>query len=179
MTSPPASSEDLFDLLTGLALPYRTVDHPAFFTVEDGRELKATLPGGHTKNLFLKDKKGALWLLTALADRHIDLNAAAKALGAGRFSFASAETLYAVLGVTPGSVTAFALINDAAKRVRFALDAGLLDYEVIYCHPLRNDATTAIAPADLLRFLDHLGRSPALLAFDEAGKPQLRGDKAD
>jgi Ala-tRNA(Pro) deacylase len=129
------------------------------------------MPGGHTKNLFLKDKKGALFLVCAIADTAIDLNALSKALGAGRFSFGSAERLMRHLGVEPGSVTLFALINDPDRTVTLVLDEALFAHDPVNFHPLKNDATTAISPADMLKFIHSLGREPIRLAFDAAGRP--------
>jgi len=138
-----------------------------------GRDLKAAIPGGHSKNLFLKDKKGALFLLCALGDTQIDLNAVSKLIGAGRFSFGNAELLMEYLGVTPGSVTLFALINDSDRRVRLILDEGFFAYDLVNFHPLSNDATTALSPADMLMFARDTGHEPLRLAFDAAGQPSL------
>ncbi|MEZ5994183.1 MAG: prolyl-tRNA synthetase associated domain-containing protein [Hyphomonadaceae bacterium] len=142
------------------------------FTVEESRDLKAALPGGHTKNLFLKDKKGALFLLCAIADTAIDLNAVSKAIGAGRFSFGSPERLMQHLGVTPGSVTLFALVNDPLRAVSLILDEALFAHDPVNFHPLKNDATTAISPADMMKFIRALGRDPIRLAFDTSGQPR-------
>ena len=169
----PASPEDLFARLDALGVAHKTTQHRPVFTVEEGADIKAQLPGGHTKNLFLKDKKGALFLLCALGETAIDLNAVSKLIGAGRFSFGSAERLYEHLGVTPGSVTIFALINDPDRRVTLLLDEGLFAHDPVNFHPLRNDATTAISPAGLLRFVESLGRKPVRLAFDGLGLPRL------
>lgn len=169
----PASPDDLFARLDALGVAHATHRHRAVFTVEESRDLKAQMPGGHTKNLFLKDKKGALFLLCAIADTAIDLNAVSKLIGAGRFSFGSAERLMAHLGVTPGSVTLFALINDPDRAVTLILDEALFAHELVNFHPLRNDATTAISPADMLRFVEALGRTPIRLGFDPAGTPSL------
>jgi len=168
---PPASEADLYAHLDAIGVVHRTARHRPVFTVEDGADLKAQMPGGHSKNLFLKDKKGALFLLSALADTRIDLNAVSKVLGAGRFSFGSAERLMQHLGVEPGSVTLFALINDPERRVTLVLDEGLFAHDPVNFHPLRNDATTAISPADMLKFVRSLGREPIRLAFDGAGVP--------
>ena len=169
----PATPDDLYARFDALGIAYRTHQHPPVFTVEEGVDLKAKMPGGHTKNLFLKDKKGALFLLAALGDTKIDLNAVSKLISAGRFSFGSAELLMQHLGVTAGSVTVFALINDPDKIVTLLLDDGLFAHDPVNFHPLRNDATTAISPSDLLKFIASLGRSPVRLAFDSQGKPRL------
>ena len=165
--------EDLFALLRGLGVDYTEAAHPPFFTVEDGRAFKAAMPGGHSKNLFLKDKKGALFLVSALDESVIDLNALAKVLGAARFSFGSPELLLDKLGVTPGAVTAFALIHDGARDVRFVLDDGFFAHETIYFHPLRNNSTIAVRPAGLLRFLEAVGSAPVRVAFAPGAPPRL------
>jgi Ala-tRNA(Pro) deacylase len=173
-TAPPArraTEADLFALFDRLGIAHTTTRHRPVFTVEEGADLKAQMPGGHSKNLFLKDKKGAIFLLCALGDTVIDLNAVSKVLGAGRFSFGSAERLLEYLGVEPGSVTLFALINDPERRVTLVLDEGLFAHDPVNFHPLRNDATTAISPGDMLKFIRALGREPIRLQFDAAGRP--------
>jgi Ala-tRNA(Pro) deacylase len=170
---PPATPEDLFARLDALGIAHTTTQHRPVFTVEEGRDLKAQMPGGHSKNLFLKDKKGALFLLCALGDTAIDLNAVSKLIGAGRFSFGNAELLMQHLGVTPGAVTLFALINDPDRRVQLILDESFFAHERVHFHPLRNDATTAISPGDMLKFIRSLGRTPVRLRFDAAGRPAL------
>lgn len=169
----PACPEDLFALFDKLEIRHATTWHRPVFTVEEGRDLKEQMPGGHSKNLFLKDKKGALFLLSALGDTAVDLNAVSKLIGAGRFSFGNADLLMSRLGVTPGAVTAFALINDPERKVTFLLDEGFFGFDLVNFHPLRNDATTAVTPPDLLKFLAALGRTPIRLAFDRDGKPSL------
>jgi len=168
----PATPADLFARFDALGIAYVTHRHRPVFTVEEGTDLKAALPGGHSKNLFLKDKKrGELFLLCALGDAKIDLNAVSKLLGVGRFSFGNAELLMQHLGVTPGSVTLFALINDQERHVTLILDEGFFAHDPVNFHPLSNDATTAISPADMLKFIRCLGREPIRLAFDADGQP--------
>jgi Ala-tRNA(Pro) deacylase len=156
---------DLFVLFDRLRIEHRTLEHAAVFRVGEGDHIKAALPGGHTKNLFLKDAKDQLWLVSALQDAAIDLKALPAAIGSARLSFGSAERLEAALGVTPGSVTAFALINDPDHRVRFVLDAGLAAADPVNFHPLTNTATTAISQADFRRFLAALGAQPLIVDF--------------
>jgi Ala-tRNA(Pro) deacylase len=168
----PATQADLFALFDRLGIAHTTTQHRPVFTVEEGRDLKAQMPGGHSKNLFLKDKKGALFLLCALGDTKIDINAVSKLLGAGRFSFGSAERLMENLGVEPGSVTLFALINDPERRVTLLLDEAFFAHDPVNFHPLRNDATTAISPGDMMKFIRSLGREPIRLAFDPEGQPR-------
>jgi Ala-tRNA(Pro) deacylase len=167
----PATPDDLFARFDALGIAHTTRRHAPVFTVAESHGIKASMPGGHTKNLFLKDKKGALFLVCAIADTAIDLNALSKALGAGRFSFGSAERLMRHLGVEPGSVTLFALINDPDRTVTLVLDEALFAHDPVNFHPLKNDATTAISPADMLKFIHSLGREPIRLAFDAAGRP--------
>lgn len=168
----PATPDDLFARLDALGVAHKTTRHRPVFTVAEGADLKAQMPGGHTKNLFLKDKKGALFLLCAIADTAIDLNAVSKLIGAGRFSFGNAQLLMRHLGVEPGSVTLFALINDPEQAVTLILDEALFAHDPVNFHPLRNDATTAISPAGMLKFVRSLDRKPIRLAFDAAGAPR-------
>jgi Ala-tRNA(Pro) deacylase len=169
--TPAASEQDLFARFDALGIAYQTTRHRPVFTVAESADLKSSIPGGHTKNLFLKDKKGALFLLCALAESVIDLNAVSRLIGAGRFSFGNAELLMRHLGVEPGSVTIFALVNDAERSVSLILDEALLAHNPVNFHPLKNDATTGVSPADLLKFIKSLGREPIRLAFDAAGAP--------
>ncbi len=168
---PPATPEELFARFDALGIAHTTTRHQPVFTVNESRDLKAAIPGGHSKNLFLKDKKGALFLFCALGDTAIDLNAVSKLIGSGRFSFGNAELLMRHLGVEPGSVTLFALINDPDREVTLILDEGLLAHDPVNFHPLKNDATTGVSPADLLKFIRSLGREPIRLAFDAEGQP--------
>ncbi len=162
----PTSPERLFARLEALGIETRSVAHPPVFTVEEAKRLRGELPGAHIKNLFLKDKKGRMVLVTCLEDRKIDLKTLSDALGTKRFSFASAERLMTYLGVTPGSVTPFAPINDEAGVVEVVLDAALQVHGPVNAHPLVNDRTTAIAPEDLVRFLEATGHPPRFLDFD-------------
>lgn len=160
-----ATEEDLFDRLRELAIETTTHRHPPVFTVDESRMLRGQLPGGHCKSLFFKDKKGQLWLVVALEDREIDLKGLPRNIGAGRLSFGKPELLLEVLGVTPGSVTPFALINDTSQQVRVVLDKEMLDQELLNYHPLTNEATTAISAQDLVRFIRSCGHDPLILDF--------------
>ncbi|MEZ5666909.1 MAG: prolyl-tRNA synthetase associated domain-containing protein [Alphaproteobacteria bacterium] len=165
-----AARQRLWDRLEALGIATRTVDHPPVFTVAESQAMRGSLPGGHCKSLFLRDKKGRQFLVVALEDRPVDLKALRGALGAGNLSFASAERLMATLGVAPGSVTPFGLINaDPHSGLVVALDRGMLDHDPLNYHPLSNDATTAIAPGDLVRFVRACGFEP--LAVDLAADP--------
>jgi Ala-tRNA(Pro) deacylase len=159
----PLTPEELFAALDRLGIAHPTVSHPPLFTVEQSQSLRGSIPGGHTKNLFLKDKKGALYLVTAPEDATIELKSLHRRLGAsGRFSFGSAELMLEVLGVAPGAVTPFGAINDRTGRVTVVLDAGLMEHVVINAHPLVNTMTTSIAREDLVKFLESTGHSPRI-----------------
>ena len=158
-----AAPDELFAYLDRLGIAHKTVRHPPLFTVEESRALRGQIPGGHTKNLFLRDKKGAAFLVVALEDAAIELKSLHRRLGAsGRFSFGSAELMSELLGVEPGSVTPFAVINDTAARVTVVLDAAMMARDVLNFHPLRNTATTTIARDGLVRFLEATGHRPRI-----------------
>jgi Ala-tRNA(Pro) deacylase len=162
--------DQLFARLDALGIAHRTYHHPPVFTVAEAIALRGQLPGGHCKSLFLKDKKGGLWLVVALEEQAVDLKRLAAALGAPRLSFGSPALLQEVLGVAPGSVTPFAVVNDAAGRVTVVLDRVMLEHDPLNYHPLENDKTTAIASADLSRFLaasDHQPRIADLAAMSD------------
>ena len=165
MTARMQTRDDLFALFDRLGVAHRTLEHEAVFRVGEGEAIKAALPGGHTKNLFLKDAKGQLWLVSALQDARIDLKALPAAIGSAKLSFGSAELMAETLGVTPGSVTAFGLINDADRRVRFVLDAALGASDPVNFHPLVNTATTAISRTDFRRLLAAIGVEPLVVDF--------------
>ena len=159
-----ATPADLFATLDRLGIAHTTVSHPPLFTVEQSQALRGQIPGGHTKNLFLKDKKGALFLVTVPEDAAIALKSLHRVLGAsGRFSFGSADLMREALGIEPGAVTPFAAMNDNAGRVSVVLDAGLMENAVINCHPLTNTMTTSIARDDLVRFLNTTGHPPRIM----------------
>ena len=161
----PATPDDLFATLDRLGIAHATVTHAPVFTVEEAQALRGTIPGGHSKNLFLRDKKGALFLVTALEDALIELKSLHRRLDAsGRFSFGPADLMREVLGVEPGAVTPFGAINDIAHRVTIVLDAALMAHETINAHPLVNTMTTSIARGDLVRFLEATGHPPRIVA---------------
>ncbi len=163
MADAPATPADLFRRLDALGIAYRTYTHPPVFTVAEAVALRGTLPGGHCKCLFLEDRKGGFWLVVVLEERRLDLKALADRLAAPRFSFGSPPKMRAILGVEPGSVTPFALVNDSAACVTVVLDAAMLRHDPLNYHPLVNTATTAISPVDLVRFLDACGHRPRTL----------------
>lgn len=157
---------DLFAFFDAHGVDHATLEHPAVFRVDEGAEIKQRLSGAHTKNLFLKDAKGQLWLISAEQDARIDLKRLPGLIGSGRLSFGSAVLMEATLGVTPGSVTAFALVNDRDRRVRFVLDATLARAEQINFHPLTNTATTTISRNGFRAFLEILSVTPLVVDFD-------------
>jgi len=154
---------ELLQFLEGLGIETQTVEHPPLFTVAESQSLRGELPGGHTKNLFLKDKKGAVFLLVAEEEADIDMKSLHRRIGSARLSFGKPELLLELLGVVPGSVTPFAVINDEAGAVTVILDEPLLSHEELNFHPLDNAATTRIARSDLLAFLKATGHEPQII----------------
>jgi Ala-tRNA(Pro) deacylase len=164
----PASPDDLFAFLDRLGIAHATVTHPPLFTVEQSQALRGQIPGGHTKNLFLKDKKGALFLVTAPEDAAIELKSLHRRLGAnGRFSFGSADLMLEMLGIEPGAVTPFGALNDLQHRVTIVLDTTLMEHATINCHPLVNTMTTSISRDGLLVFLRATGHPPRIERVSE------------
>jgi Ala-tRNA(Pro) deacylase len=159
----PVSPDELLAYLDRLGIVHESVNHPPLFTVAQSRELRGQIAGAHTKNLFLRDKKGATFLVVALEDAAIELKSLHRQLGAsGRFSFGSAELMRELLGVEPGSVTPFAAINDTALRVTVVLDTAMMANQVLNFHPLTNTGTTTISQQGLLRFLEATGHKPRI-----------------
>ena len=159
----PKTPEQLFEALDAVGILHSTVKHPPLFTVEQSQSLRGQIPGGHTKNLFLRDKKDAIYLVVALEDADIDLKGLHRRLGAnGRFSFGSADLLREVLGVEPGAVTPFGVINDTDGRVTVVLDAAMMEHETLNYHPLVNTMTTSIKRDDLMKFLESNGHIPRI-----------------
>ena len=167
----PATPDDLAAFLAYTGVSPETVSHPPLFTVEESRRLRGKIPGGHTKNLFLKDKRGALFLVVALEDAAIDLKSLHHRLGAARFSFGPPELMRATLGIEPGAVTPFAAINDTAGRVELVLDQAMLAYETLNYHPLINTMTTSIGREDLVRFLEATGHRPRIAPVSDGVLP--------
>lgn len=158
------SADDLFRYLDDLGIVVTTIRHPPLFTVSDSQLLRGEIAGGHTKNLFLKDRKDNFFLLAAEEDAVIDLKSVHHAIGAsGRVSFGKPERLQELLGVAPGAVTVFGAINDPEGRVKVILDEALMAHETINAHPLTNEATTSIGRGDLLQFLRSTGHEPVIL----------------
>ena len=163
----PATPKDLLALLDKLGIAHHTLHHAPAFTVEDAKNLRQPLDGQHTKNLFVRDKKRNLYLITLRADRQVHLPDLSRTLGAkGRFSFGKEELLMEALGVLPGSVTPFSIMNDVERRVTLVLDAGFRGPETLYFHPLKNDKTTGVSFDGFARFLAHCGVTPTFVDFD-------------
>lgn len=164
----PETPGNLITRLVAAGISLETHHHPAVFTVAESQELRGSLPGGHTKNLFLRPAKGdGPFLLATLEEsRQVSVNALARQAGAGKVTMGSAAELMDVLGLTPGSVTPFGLVNASPARIRFVMDAALMKYARIWVHPLTNTASTGLAPADLLGFLADMGHETQLLEFD-------------
>jgi Ala-tRNA(Pro) deacylase len=159
----PKTPEQLFAALDALGITYTTVRHQPLFTVEQSQALRGQIPGGHSKNLFLRDKKSAVYLVVTLEDASIDLKGLHRVLGAtGRFSFGSSDLLRELWGVEPGSVSPFGAINDTEGRVTVVLDAAMMEHEVLNFHPLINTMTTAIRREDLVKFLESTGHVPRI-----------------
>jgi len=159
----PATPDQLFAALDSLGIRHSTVKHPPLFTVEQSRNLRGQIPGGHTKNLFLRDKKYAIYLVVTQEDAEIYLKGLHRRLGAnGRFSFGSADLMHELLGVEPGSVTPFGVINDTEGRVSVVLDAAMMEHQTLNYHPLVNTMTTSIGRDDLVKFLESTGHIPKI-----------------
>lgn len=159
----PKTPDQLFAALDALKIGHSTVRHPPLFTVEQSQSLRGQIPGGHTKNLFLRDKKYQLYLVVALEDAQIDLKDLHRRLGAtGRFSFGSADLLRELLGVEPGAVTPFGVINDTEGRVTVVLDSAMMEQQTLNYHPLVNTMTTSIKRVDLVKFLESTGHVPRI-----------------
>lgn len=160
----PKTRQDLFAFLDGIGIAHSTKDHAPVFTVAESVALRDEIPGGHTKNLFVRDKKDRYFLLTVEENAPVDLKQVHTIIGAsGRVSFGKPEKLMEYLGVIPGAVTALGAINDTGNNVTFVLDADLMHDDIINCHPLSNDATTSIGSADLIRFMEATGHKPLVL----------------
>lgn len=160
------SREDLLAFLVELSIEHSICEHPAVFTVGESGQIKDDIPGAHTKNLFLKDAKDQLWLISAEAHAQIDLKRLHTVIGSARLSFGKAELMQETLGVTPGSVTAFGLVNDINHRVRFVLDRTLAEAATVNFHPLTNTATVGVSRDGFGRFLAAVGVVPLVVDFD-------------
>jgi len=168
----PATEENLTQRLSELNIAWTTLRHPAVWTVEENKHLRKGLSGGHCKCLFLKDKKGQLYLIVALEDREIDMKRLRKPIGAAQLSFGRPELLMEILGVIPGAVTPFGLINDIEIQVHVVLDREMMEHDILNYHPLTNEATMSINSDDLIAFVCACGHEPQILDFDELENPE-------
>ncbi len=160
----PATADDLFKYLDSLGIPHTTKTHAPVFTVSESESLRDEIPGAHTKNLFVKDKKDQYFVVTVEERAEVDLKTIHKVIGASsRVSFGRPEKMIEFLGVIPGSVTVFAAFNDKQKNVTFVLDEALMQHDIINGHPLSNDATTSVSTRDLIRFFQATGHEPLVL----------------
>ena len=168
----PRDAADIWDEarllahLTALDIPFDLHRHEALHTVAESQQLRGALPGAHVKNMFLKGKKGELWLVTCLEDRQAHIRDLEKELGARKMSFGDPDLLWETLGVRPGAVTPVAVLNDQAGRVRLALDRAIEAAEQVNFHPLHNEATIAVAPGDLLKLVEAADHPPLRVDFD-------------
>lgn len=163
----PATKQELFDRFAALGIDTVTRDHAPVFTVEESRHLRGEIPGGHCKSLFLKDEKDAIWLCVCLEDARVDLKTLPSKIGSKRLSFGKPGLLMEILGVEPGSVTPFGLINDKSVRTTVVLDELMMKQERLNYHPLKNDATTTIASAHLITFIRSCGHEPRIVAVSQ------------
>ncbi len=161
-----AGQDELYALFDQNGIVYVHNTHPPLHTVEESKQLRGDLPGAHVKNMFLKDKKDRLWLVTCLEHRKIRIRDLEKQVGAAKASFGKPELLWEVLGIRPGAVSPFGLINDTGHLVQPILDQQMLDVDPINAHPLHNEATTTIGAADFRRFFDLTGHDPLIIDFD-------------
>ena len=167
LPEPGAREEALYERRRALGIAWKTIQHVPVFTTEEAAAVSGTLTGALTKNLFLKDQKGGLWLVVLRDHIRLDLKALAKALPCPRFSFGSAELLIETLGIAPGAVTPFALMNDGGAKVKVILDAGMMAMDPLNFHPLRNDRTATISAEALLKFIRATGHEPIIAAMPE------------
>ena len=166
MNETPKAQDQLYALFDSHGITYVHNTHPPLHTVEDSKQLRGDLPGAHVKNMFLKDKKGQLWLVTCLEHRKIRIRDLEKQVGATKASFGKPELLWGALGVRPGAVSPFGLINDPDHQVNVVLDSQMLDIDPINAHPLHNEATTTVKNADFKRFFEITGHQPVIVDFD-------------
>lgn len=161
----PKQPEDLFETLKELGIEVTTETHEPVFTTDAATTIKGLIKGAHVKNLFLRNKKSGYYLVTMLQDKRLDLKVFSQEMGCGSLSFASDEDLIKYLGVEPGHVTPFALINPSSKEVKVILDKEMMDYDILNFHPLKNHMTTSILREDFCKFLDYVKHSPLIMTL--------------
>ena len=159
--------KDVFSWFDKHQISHQTIEHKPTHSVKESSELKSGIAGGHTKNLFLKDKKGQLVLISAWAHAELRLNQLHKLIGSQRLSFAKPDLLWETLKVTPGSVSAYSLLHDIDKRVRFLADEKLAQFDILNFHPLRNDMTTSVSQSDFIKFVETTDHSLEWIDFTE------------
>ncbi len=159
----PTSPDALFKILQSIDIQYELHHHDAVFTVEESAAIDRDIPGVHCRNLYLRDKKKKNFLIVAANATNVDLKTLSEKLGCGRLSFGSADRLWQYLGIRPGSVCPFTVINDPDHQVQIVLDAHMMKGDIVNYHPLDNTMTVGISPDDLLKFLVHTGHSPIIL----------------
>ncbi|MCB9988016.1 MAG: prolyl-tRNA synthetase associated domain-containing protein [Rhodospirillales bacterium] len=165
---PPLTPAQLLAQLDTLEITYNIYEHEPFFTVEEGLEFEKDIPGLHCRNLFLRDKKGSMFLITLANETAVDLKKLAPLIGAGRLSFGSPERLWRTLGVRPGSVCPFAIANNTGKDVTLILDQSMMDAHLVNYHPLINTMTVGLQPCDLIKFIETCGHTPIILDLKAA-----------
>ena len=171
-TDMPTSPQALMERLEGLGIPFTLYEHPAVFTVEESQKIDGLIPGCHTRNMFLKDKKGNMALVTLRHDTRVDLNKLAPLIGLGRVSFGSPERLWTHLGVRPGSVTPFAIVNDVGREVTLVLEEGVMREKIVNYHPLINTMTIGLTPDKLLEFFTKINVVPRIIDLSAAAPDQ-------
>lgn len=164
----PTSPEQLLQRLESLGIPFRIYHHEPVFTVAESSRIERDWPGVHCRNLFVRDKKEAMYLVVAANETRIDMKKLADVIGSGRLSFGSAERLWTYLGVRPGSVCPYAIINDTGNAVTVILDAHMMAGEIVNYHPLVNTMTIGVKPADLVKFIRSCGHEPRIVDLTPA-----------
>lgn len=166
--SPPFYAQNLLDFLKNQQISYKLYNHEPVFTVEESHKVDKGIPGTHTRNLFLRDKKETMFLVTLRHDTLLDLKKLSDLLGAGRFSFGSPERLWTYLGVKPGSVTPLSILNDTGRKVQLILEKGMMDTQLVNFHPLDNSMTVGMAPSELMTILEKQGIKPQIMDLSPA-----------
>jgi Ala-tRNA(Pro) deacylase len=164
----PTTPEMLYAYLDDIGVSYEVYRHEPVFTVEESAPLKAQIPGGHCRNLYMRDKKKRNYLLVALNETDVDLKKLPDLIGAGRLSFGSADRLWEFLGVRPGSVCPFSIINDTNHQVEIFLDQAMMECDLVNYHPMMNHLTVGLTPADLVKFIESTGHTAHIVDLKPA-----------
>jgi len=160
------TEKNILKLLQNQGFSFKIYNHEALYTVNDSSEKRGKIKGAHSKNLFLKNKKNNFFLISCLENRQVDLKKMTKCLNLGNISFAKEDPLFKWLGVQPGSVTPFGLLNDINNKVEFYLDSGFLTHETINFHPLVNTSTINLLVNDFINFLIENNKKVNIFSFD-------------